>query len=471
MDKCYKYLIKMESLHGGVVAPQYAAGVIVNLLSFIQGATLRTFLPILSSTENSNITNSTSWEPDEEFLQEEEYVLWCAKYFYIGGIISAPFFGYFANVIGRKKMLITIAIFLLLSYIPHVLFEGGFFIHALIAGPCCAGVAVIVPMYVGEIAKDNIRGVIGSFFNLSVCLGLLFGTIVKYLLASNYHTLGLDYVIPPVLCISFLAASLWLPESPIYSMLKKRTEDAKNALFKLRGSKNLELIEKELENLEQNIASNDGSSSFIKTITDPATKKAIVIGCNVVAVGQLSRINRIMFFMDESIVFVSPDIENVLAALLPVIGAIFATGLIERAGRKGLLFVSSGGMALAIVCQLFWILFEDHVWLTAIAHVIYIVSFHVGFGSVPWILLSEIFKTKIRGPAISFCVLNFWALYLIDFFVGFEFNVLNSALLGVNCVLFSVFIYFFIPETKGKSLELILTELGDKKAQGTSRLI
>lgn len=432
----------------------------------------------------SNYTNTNESSPLGKEAEPLTYddVSWISGTFCIGGIIGTPLYGYLANAVGRKNTTLLSAIPFGIAYALILMATNPVTIFAarLIAGLGGGGISVVAPMYIGETAEVNNRGVLGSYFNLFICIGILSSYIVGSY--TSYLILGLYCLFFPIL---FVVLWFWLPESPSYCVLNNRNEEALKALLKLRGN-HRELIEAELSDLTTSIKDKSLSEkekmSFKQMISEPETRKGFIIGGTLMTIQQMSGISPILNYtvviFEASGSEMSPNLAAITVGILQVFGAIVATLLMDRAGRKLLLIISSVGMALSLagMASFFHLKSIDYDpafmrsigWLPVTCMATFVVVYGLGFGPVPYVIIGEIFKTEARSAATSFSTFLIWA----EAFILLKFYSKLNDLIGTDscfglfsfcCVLGALFTYFYIPETKGKSLEMILWELGGKK--------
>jgi len=437
--------------------------------------------PLLQA--NYTGSNETSPLGEDAIPLTDEDISWIGGFFCIGGILGTPLYGYFATSFGRKLTLILAALPFILAYGLILIADSSYYIFVarVIAGLGGAGACIIVPMYIGETAEDDIRGVLGSYFNLFICAGIL----VSYIIGSytSYFTLSLISLMIPV---GFLVASLWLPESPIYLLIKNHEDSAIKSLNKLRGN-NKELIEIELTNLSASIRETNTSEekpSLLDMWRDVGTRKGLIIGTTCMSIQQFSGISPIINYtvaiFEASGSDISPNIATIVVGALQLVGACLGTVLMDRAGRRFLLLLSSIGMGLTLapIAYFFHLkltgsdpeFMQSIGWLPVTSMSIYIVVYALGFGPVPFVLIGELFTTEARSIASSICVLYIWflAFLLLKFFSNL------SDLIGIDqcfglfsacCFAGAAFVYFYIPETKGKSVETILWEMRGKKEE------
>lgn len=432
-----------------------------------------------------NVTNATFWDSGVQELSDEA-MSWIGGTLCVGGLFGTPLYGYCANAMGRKKTLIMSAIPFLVSYCLIIIADSDVYLYAarIVAGLGGAGALVIVPMYVGETAEDSVRGVLSSYLNLFICVGIL----TSYIIGSytSYMVLALFSL---ACTIVFLILAMWLPESPVYSLANDRPDEAFRALVKLRGN-HRELIQQQINTISTSVkemtSDTSGSVSIKDLILEPSTRKALIIVLTGMTVQQASGISPIINYtvaiFEASGSQLSPTIAAIIVGALQIVGALFGTVLMDRAGRKFLLMLSSIGMTLTLSPIAYFLYLKSHGaeesllisigWLPVTSMAIFIIVYALGFGPVPFVLLSELFNAKSKSVATSICVAHVW----IVAFLFLKFFSTVSDLLGIEtCFMFfalccaggAVFTFFYVIETKGKPLEQILEELGGPPPPGS----
>jgi len=352
------------------------------------------------------------------------------------------------------------------------------YIGRFVGGMGGGGVCCIVPMYVGEIVDDSVRGVLNSYFNLFICIGILGGYLIGSYTAYTFFAvfcLGSTFI--------FLILAVWLPETPVYSLLNDRPDEAFRSLTKLRGN-DKELVQHQvntISNTVKEMASGANSTMSIREmLEDRATRKGLLIGLTMVTVAQASGIAPILNYtvaiFEASGSDLSPTIAAITVGGLQIVGALIGTFLMDRAGRKLLLLVSTVGMALTLAPISYFLYLKNNGadpemlksigWIPITSLSVYMIVFALGIGPVPFVLISEIFKTEAKSTATSLCVGTLWFTSFV--FIKFFTNVSEAlgietcfAIFSLACAGGAVFTYFYITETKGKSLETILEELGN----------
>ncbi|KAK6640368.1 hypothetical protein RUM44_012061 [Polyplax serrata] len=470
-----------ENRQHGNALPQHILTFIVNVVAFAYGATtgwLSNMQPLLQA--NYTNTNETSPLGADAAPLTSDQISWLGGIYCLGGIIATPSYGYLAKKIGRKYSSLLTGLPFIVTYILILLATNPMMLYVarFAAGLGGGGVSVIAPMYVGETAEVNNRGLLGSYFNLFICLGILSSYIIGAY--TTYNILGWYCLSLPTI---FVVLWFWLPEAPIYSLLKDRVEEARKSLVKLRGNHH-NLIESELTELVASLKESQGDKrmSAKEMLSEPETRKGFIIGGVLMLVQQMSGISPILNYtvaiFQASGSDISPSLAAIIVGALQILGAIAGTMTMERFGRKVLLMVSSIGMAFSLLLMTFFFYLKEINydpafmrsigWIPVTALASYVVEYGLGFGPVPFVIVGEIFKTEAKSAATSFSTFVLWfvAFLLLTYYSDLS-EAFGTAtcfgLFGLCCILGAVFIYFYVPETKGKSLEQILTELGGKR--------
>ncbi|KAJ8977240.1 hypothetical protein NQ317_003815 [Molorchus minor] len=428
---------------------------------------------ILENVRNgSNLTslaNNVTTPPG--FLISEHKAAIVGSMLTIGALMSAIPIGYAADKFGRKPTILGLSLPFFLNYILitfaknlETIIAARFF-----AGIGLGGICVVAPMYIGEISEPSNRGTLGSFVQLFLSSGILFTSIVATF--TNWTSLSLTLAAAPVV---FGVSFLFMPDTPVYLIENNKMEKAEKTLKTFRGSnydvsRELKTIQKEMEKLHQKTVT-------IRTIvTNKGNLRAIISVLGVLAFQQLSGINAMVFYTTN--IFhaagtnIAPNLAAIIVNLVQVIVSYISILIIEKAGRKYYLMVSSVGMLSCLAgLGMFFQLKSTGVDVSHLGFmplgslVLYMVSFSIGYGPVPWMLISELFSPDIKGVASGLAILANW---IFAFVVTFSFPIMRAALGGhVTFYIFALimgcatlFVYFIVPETRGKSLIEIQEEL------------
>ncbi|KAI3976186.1 hypothetical protein MKX01_019132 [Papaver californicum] len=342
-------------------------------------------------------------------------------------------------------------------------------IQTMIIGRLLAGVGIgissaLVPLYISEISPTEIRGALGSVNQLFICVGILAALVAGLPLAGNplwWRTMFGVAVVPSILLALGMAMC---PESPRWLFQQGRTADAERAIKTLWGKERVAEVMHDLR------AGSQGSVELEAGWFDLFSSrywKVVSVGAALFLFQQLAGINAVVYYSTS--VFRSAGIASDVAASAlvgasNVFGTAIASSLMDKQGRKSLLITSFSGMAasmLLLSLSFSWKVLAPYSGsLAVIGTVLYVLSFSLGAGPVPALLLPEIFASRIRAKAVALSLGMHW---VANFVIGLYFlSVVNkfgisSVYLGfaMVCILAVLYIASNVVETKGRSLEEI----------------
>nr|AEE61928.1 unknown [Dendroctonus ponderosae] len=398
---------------------------------------------------------------------------------WIGGVVSlgaalGPFiFGYLADRIGRKYTLLAISVPFAISSIITAFSNKvvEILVARLITGVGIGGAFTVLPIYVGEMSLDEHRGALGSGMNCFICFGLIFTYVVGYYISS---VMIFNILLACLAAGYFVIFALIGTETPHYYVQKNKHDLAKAALLRIRDTpedvteKELELIKSEIEKEEQ--------GSIVDIFRSKGTTKAFIIGSGLVFFQQASGINAVLFFAQQ--IFQDAGTTLAPAYCSMIIGGVqfgtsFVTPLVSNMfGRKVLLIGSAIGMALSEsilgIYDIIRAADEDKVsslsFLPIVSLVLYIITYNVGFGPLPWAVIGEIFPNSIKSSASALATSVCW---LTSFIITKWFSQVAEAIGQGQCflgfagfsLLAAVFVFFVVLETKDKTLAEIQVDL------------
>ena len=404
----------------------------------------------------------------------------------IGGAIS----GISALRLGRRNSLRFASVLLLLSalgsYYPEFLFfkYGEANLNVLIAfnfyrilGGVGVGLAsAISPMYIAEIAPSEIRGTLVSCNQFAIIFGMLVVYFVNYLILGDHQNPIILKDAQGVLSVSpesdmwtvkegwrymfgsesfpailFGILLFFVPKTPRYLVLIEQEEKAFSILEKINGQKKAKEI------------LND-----IKSTVHEKTEKLFTYGVPVIIIGillsvfqQAIGINAVLYYAPRMFENAGAEgggmMQTVIMGIVNILFTLVAIFTVDRFGRKPLLIIGSIGMAIGA----FAVAICDNIGLKGIIPVlsiiVYAAFFMMSWGPICWVLISEIFPNTIRGKAVAIAVAFQWVFnYIVSstFPPLYEFSPMFAySLYGIICVIAAIFVWRFVPETKGKSLE------------------
>ncbi|XP_064545466.1 facilitated trehalose transporter Tret1-2 homolog isoform X1 [Drosophila montana] len=406
------------------------------------------------------------------FEVSDESYSWVSSFMTLGAACVCIPIGFLINMIGRKwTMLLLVLPFVLgwalLIWAQNVVMM---FVARFILGIAGGAFCVTAPMYTGEIAQKDIRGTLGSFFQLMITLGILF----VYGIGAGLDVFWMS-VVCGILPIIFGVIFFFMPESPTYLVSKDRSEAAVKSIQWLRGKEYDYAPElEELHQTDREIREN--KVNIMAALGRPVTIKALSISLGLMFFQQLSGINAVIFYskaiFEDAKTDIDASMSTILIGVMQVVATFVSTLVVDKLGRRILLLAS--GIVMALSTTAIGVYFflkernEDSVenlgWLPVASLCIFMIMFSIGYGPVPWLMMGELFATDIKGFAGSIAGTTNWVL---AFVVTKTFKNLNDGLgSGGTFWLFAgvtvvgvIFVFFAVPETKGKSLNEIQQEL------------
>ncbi|KAL0325815.1 UNVERIFIED_CONTAM: Sugar transporter ERD6-like 6 [Sesamum radiatum] len=387
----------------------------------------------------------------------------------VGAMVGAIASGQIAEYIGRKGSLMFAAIPNIIGWLAISFARDFSFLYMgrLLEGFGVGIISYTVPVYIAEIAPQNLRGGLGSVNQLSVTIGIMLAYLLG--LFCSWRVLAVLGTLP---CLILIPGLFFIPESPRWLAKNGMMDDFEASLQVLRGFDTD--ITLEVNEIKRSVASTSRRTAI--RFADLKLRRywlPLMIGIGLLVLQQLAGTNGVIFY--STTIFESAGISSSNAATVGV-GAIqvFATAvstwLVDRTGRRILLIVSSFGMALSLLVVAIAFFLKGFVAedsslygifgiLSVVGVVCMIVSFSLGMGPIPWLIMSEILPPKIKGLAGSVATLANWfsswlitmtAPLLLAWSSGGTFS-----LYTVVCVFTVAFVAIWVPETKGKTLEEI----------------
>ncbi|HOW24655.1 MAG TPA: sugar porter family MFS transporter [Bacteroidales bacterium] len=376
----------------------------------------------------------------------------------LGAIFGCLLAGYVADRHGRKKgLLLAAAIFAVSSLAMAFSPSRDLFILSRFAAGIGVGMAsMLSPIYIAEMAPAPVRGRMVAINQLTIVIGILVTNLVNYALRNQGDAawrwmFGLGFI-PSAL---FFTGALWLPESPRWLVKAGNIAWAKTILTKIGDE---DFASGSLSDIRKSLAGN--ARTNYRAVFSRAVLPAVIIGIGIAVFQQLCGINTVFNYAPKIFASIGASQDDQLLQTVFIGGVnltftLLAMTLVDRIGRKPLMLIGSGGLAILylIVVQLLEIRSLQVSWFLLAAIGVYAMS----LAPVTWVLISEIFPNKIRGEATSVATLSLWAAYFV---LVFTFPVLFERLADKSfyiysgiCVLGFLFILFKVRETRGKTLE------------------
>ena len=388
---------------------------------------------------------------------------WGVSSILVGAIIGAFGTGSLTEKYGRKRLLISVALFFAVSCAGMALAKSQtFFISFRVLGGLAVGaVSVLSPMYVAEVAPPKIRGTLITIYQLAITLGILVSYLVNFALhdvENNWRWMFATGLLPSII---FFIGLNFIPESPRWLVKAGFKEKARVVLERIGG---VAFARSEISEIENSLK-DAGKGSALKALFSKRYRKVLILGLLLSVFVQISGINTVVDYAPKILLAAGLEIRNALLqtsfiGLVNFAFTFFAVWLIDRLGRRTFYIIGSSGMAVTLLMLAGAFHFELSPIFTTICIMLFIAFFASCIGPAFWTLIAEMFPNRIRGQAVALASFTQW---VFNFLVVLLFPYVLDALGGSVTFLFlaaMAFIqlliaWFFIKETKGKSLEEI----------------
>ena len=414
----------------------------------------------------------------------------------IGCIIGSALSGFLATNLGRKKSLIIAGLLFFVSALgsmdpEFMFFEYGqptysllimFNFYRVIGGIGVGLASAICPMYIGEVAPSNIRGMLVSWNQFAIIFGQLVVYFVNFFILGDHIqplveemgrgiaaitpaaqwtvTTGWRYMFGSEAVPAGLFALLicFVPETPRYLASVGRDEQALQVLSKINGLSRAQQILQDIKNT-------------MTVRTEPLMTygaMCIFVGIMLSVFQQAVGINAVLYYAPRifgDMGMENPMVVTVFMGIVNILFTLVAIFTVERWGRKPLLISGSLGMAIGAMGVAMTFGHAGMEMVTALSIMVYSASFMFSWGPITWVLIAEIFPNTVRGAAVAIAVAFQWIFNFIvssTFVPMFNMHLVEGdhfghwftyGLYGVICLLAALFVWRLVPETKGKTLE------------------
>ena len=430
------------------------------------------------------VISGTISQVTARFSLDEIQVGWFVGCALIGSIIGVLMAGKLSDRWGRKVTMLVAAVFFSVSGIACA-FVGSFeqLVVARILGGIGIGVVSIVsPLYISEVSIAQYRGRLVSLYQLAVTIGFLGAYLTNFQLLHfsqsgavlNAGWMNLVFVsevwrgmlgfcsLPAIL---FFCIIFFIPESPRWLILKGRDERA------VRIFRKIYLSEVEVDTQLQDTKSvvQSETKSDWKFLLQPGIFKAVLIGAAIAILGQFMGVNAVLYygptiFEEAGLSGGDALFSQVLVGIVNVVTTIIAVFIIDKVGRKKLVYYGVSGMVLSLLLIGFYFHFSESMGLPnsflLFFFLFYVFCCAISISAVIFVLLSEMYPTRIRGMAMSIAGFALWiGTYLVGQLTPWMLQNLTPTgtflLFALMCMPYMLIVWKLIPETTGKSLEEI----------------
>ena len=413
-------------------------------------------------------------------LQQGWYV-GCAL---IGSIVGVLFAGILSDKLGRKLTMVISAVLFSTSALGCAISADftQLVIYRIIGGVGIGVVSIVSPLYISEVSVAQYRGRLVSLYQLAVTVGFLGAYLVNYQLlgyAQSGSQLSIDWLnkifvtevwrgmlgmemLPAVL---FFIIIFFIPESPRWLIVKGKEEKAVNILEKIYNS-----VSEATSQLNEtkSVLTSETKSEWV-LLMKPGIFKAVIIGVCIAILGQFMGVNAVLYYGPS--IFENAGLSGgdslfyqVLVGLVNTLTTVLALVIIDKVGRKKLVYYGVSGMVVSLLLIGAYFLFGESLGVSSLFLLIfflfYVFCCAVSICAVVFVLLSEMYPTKVRGLAMSIAGFALWiGTYLIGQLTPWMLQNLTPAgtffLFAIMCVPYMLIVWKLVPETTGKSLEEI----------------
>ena len=383
----------------------------------------------------------------------------------LGAMVGSLCCGHLADLLGRRKLLLIVAICfvagtLIASLAPSV--------HIILVGRLLIGLAIGIgsytaPLYIAEIAPADKRGALVSLNQLAITMGILVSYLINFAFTQVEGSWRWMFAFGLIPAILLSIGMIFLPESPRWLVKQNLLDKAKIILMKFRN--NASEVDAEIAAIQHSLKVKKAS---FKEVFAPWVRPVLFLGMMLGLIQQISGINTIIYYAPT--IFKMAGFANTANAILATVGigvvnvlaTIFAVRYLDTLGRRPLLLTGLVGMFICL-SGLGWVFHVQSHMLQALAIFfifVYIICFAFSLGALLWLMVSEIFPLEVRGTAMGIAVFSCW---FWNFVVSSTFlSLLNKVgpsmsffFYAAMCALSYYFCYLKVPETSGVSLEQI----------------
>ena len=413
-------------------------------------------------------------------LQQGWYV-GCAL---VGSIVGVLFAGILSDKLGRKLTMVISAVLFSTSALGCALSADftQLVIYRIIGGVGIGVVSIVSPLYISEVAVAQYRGRLVSLYQLAVTVGFLGAYLVNYQLlawAESGTQLSVDWLnkvfitevwrgmlgMETLPAILFFIIIFFIPESPRWLIVRGKELKAVNILEKIYNS----ITEAKSQLKETKSVLTSETRSEWSLLMKPGIFKAVILGVCIAILGQFMGVNAVLYYGPS--IFENAGLSGgdslfyqVLVGLVNTLTTVLALVIIDKVGRKKLVYYGVSGMVVSLILIGLYFLFGDSLGVSSLFLLIfflfYVFCCAVSICAVVFVLLSEMYPTKVRGLAMSIAGFALWiGTYLIGQLTPWMLQNLTPAgtffLFALMCVPYMLIVWKLVPETTGKSLEEI----------------
>lgn len=411
---------------------------------------------------------------------QQGWFVGCALVGSIGGVAVA---GMLSDRFGRKLTMLLSAVLFTVSAIGCAVCADftQLVIYRIVGGVGIGVVSIVSPMYISEVAMARWRGTLVSLYQLAITIGFLAAYLVNFQIlkaaeTAHYTSQWMQTIwvtelwrgmfgaetLPALL---FFLVIFFIPESPRWLILRRREERARSVLQRIYRSE--EEVERETSEVRASVQ--EASKADWRALLEPGIRRAVAIGSFIAILGQFMGVNAVLYygpaiFEDAGLSSSDSLFSQVLVGAVNMLTTVLALAIIDRVGRKQLVYWGVSGMILSLLCIGTYFMWGA-VWglsptFLLVFFLFYVFCCAVSISAVIFVLLSEMYPTRVRGLAMSIAGLALWVgTYLIGQLTPWMLETLTPAgtffFFAAMCVPYMLIMWRAVPETTGRSLEEI----------------
>lgn len=403
----------------------------------------------------------------------------------VGSILGVSMAGLLSDKFGRKKIMVLAAVLFSISAVGCAFSAdiSQLVFFRIVGGIGIGVVSIVSPLYISEVSAAEYRGRMIALYQLAITVGFLGAYLANFGLL-DFSTAGAAGITTPLIhkifhvevwrgmlgmeaipALLFLAIIFLIPESPRWLILKHREGDAEKTLIRIFRTEEVALYEM---NETKRVVMGETKSEW-KTLLKPGIRKAVLIGAAIAILGQFMGVNAVLYygptiFENNGLSGGDSLFYQVMVGLANMVATIIAVFIIDKVGRKKLIYYGVSAMIIFLILTAVYFL-KGAAWglppiLLLIFFMAYIFSCAISISAVIFVLLAEMYPIKVRGLAMSIAGLSLWlGTYLIGQLTPWLLQNLTPAgtfiLFAFMCIPYMLIVWKLIPETTGKSLEEI----------------
>lgn len=424
------------------------------------------------------VISGTTADVSTQFGLSEMSKGWYVGCALVGSIIGVAFAGMMSDFLGRKLTMLVASILFSVSAIGCCLCDcfSTLVVYRIIGGLGIGIVSIVSPIYISEVSPARIRGTMVTLYQLAITVGLLLAYLVNYVICSTApDTVSTGFFgwafrdemwrgmlgSETIVTLLFFVTVLTIPESPKWLIVKGKDDKAMTIFSRLKNT--AQGAQDEFLATKASIAGE--VKSEWRALLEPGIMKAVMIGCAIAILGQFMGVNAVLYygpeiFADAGLAAEDSLLSTVLVGLVNMLTTVLAVFIIDKVGRKKLIWFGVTSMIICLVT--IGVIFATGAGglLLLVFFLLYIFSQAISISAVVFVLLSEMYPNRVRGLAMSIAGLALWfGTYLIGQFTPWCLSTLSPAgtfwFFALMCLPYMLIMWKLVPETTGKTLEEI----------------